>query len=222
MDIVKILVETPLFNSITAVELEQILEKTRHQTKKYKEGEVIIFQNSVCEYFYFLYKGHANASRITPSGKYMIVEELKAPRVLAPAFIFGNNSRFPVTVNAVQECQVLSIPKKDFLFLLQKKSQILQNFIGVISQQVIYLSEKLKLTDMTLKEKIATYILSHCPEGEKLFTLTYTQQKLADLFGVARTSLARTFALMEQEGILSIKNRTITILNRNMLREITK
>lgn len=222
MNLVKLLFGTPLFENISIEELQRIMSNIRQQSKKYQDQEVIIFQNSMCEFLHFLYQGQAMAGRISQSGKYFLVEELKAPKVIAPAFIFGDENRFPVTVTAINTCQVLTIPKKDFLLLLQQNQQILQNFIRIISQQVIYLSKKVKLTNMTLKEKIATYVLSNCKDGENSFLSGYTQQKLADLFGVARTSLARSFALMEEEGIISLRNRTITILNKNLLRELTE
>jgi DNA-binding transcriptional regulator YhcF (GntR family) len=45
-----------------------------------------------------------------------------------------------------------------------------------------------------------------------------SQQELADLFGVARPSVARGFASMEKEGIIEMKNRRVKILDFKELR----
>lgn len=156
------------------------------------------------------------------AGKYLLVEELYAPKVIAPAFLFNKENRYPVTVNATKVCSVLIIPGQDFIRLLQKNKQLLFNFLSIISNQVVYLSQKVKLSNISIKGKIANFILSNCEEGATVFTSGYTQQKLADLFGVARTSVARCFSEMESAGIISVKNKKITIYNKQQLKDLVE
>jgi DNA-binding transcriptional regulator YhcF (GntR family) len=51
-------------------------------------------------------------------------------------------------------------------------------------------------------------------------TLSQSQTELADFFGVARPSLARTFKEMEEEGILQVERREITIMNKEKLNKL--
>lgn len=222
MDVEKYLIDTPLFAGISVEDIQALLKETRYQTKKYRNQETFIFQNSPCTYLYFLYQGHATAGRMNLAGKYLLVEELYAPKVIAPAFLFNKENRYPVTVNATKVCSVLIIPGQDFLRLLQKNKQLLFNFLSIISNQVVYLSQKVKLSNISIKGKIANFILSNCEEGATVFTSGYTQQKLADLFGVARTSVARCFSEMESAGIISVKNKKITIYNKQQLKDLVE
>jgi len=222
MDVEKYLIDTPLFAGISVEDIQALLKETRYQTKKYRNQETFIFQNSPCTYLYFLYQGHATAGRMNLAGKYLLVEELYAPKVIAPAFLFNKENRYPVTVNATKVCSVLIIPGQDFIRLLQKNKQLLFNFLSIISNQVVYLSQKVKLSNISIKGKIANFILSNCEEGATVFTSGYTQQKLADLFGVARTSVARCFSEMESAGIISVKNKKITIYNKQQLKDLVE
>lgn len=222
MDIEKYLISTPLFAEMDSEDIQMLLKETRYQTKKFQNQETFIFQNSPCTHLYFLYQGHATAGRMNPTDKYLLVEELYAPKVIAPAFLFNKENRYPVTVNATNACSVLIIPGQDFLRLLQKNRQLLFNFLSIISNQVVYLSQKVKLSNISIKGKIANFILSNCEEGESVFTSGYTQQKLADLFGVARTSVARCFSEMESDGIISVKNKKITIYNKQKLKDLVE
>ncbi len=222
MDVEKYLIDTPLFAGISVEDIQALLKETRYQTKKYRNQETFIFQNSPCTYLYFLYQGHATAGRMNLAGKYLLVEEMYAPKVIAPAFLFNKENRYPVTVNATKVCSVLIIPGQDFLRLLQKNKQLLFNFLSIISNQVVYLSQKVKLSNISIKGKIANFILSNCEEGATVFTSGYTQQKLADLFGVARTSVARCFSEMESAGIISVKNKKITIYNKQQLKDLVE
>jgi Mn-dependent DtxR family transcriptional regulator len=50
--------------------------------------------------------------------------------------------------------------------------------------------------------------------------LEETQQELADIFGVARPSLARTFKEMENEGLINIERKKITLLDEPKLKRL--
>lgn len=218
----KLLYEASLFEQIEKKELQQLFQKVHFQIKKYKKEDIIVFQNSRCEHLYLLFEGSAVAGRINISGKYLLVEEFHAPKVIAPAFLFNKENFFPVSVTVVENSKVLIIPKDEFLKLLQKNSQLLYNFINIISDQVAYLSKKIKLANIPLRGKLAHFILSNCKEGEDRFTSIYTQQKLADIFGVTRSSVARCFADMEKEKVIIVKNKNIIIKNKLKLKEWTE
>ena len=72
-----------------------------------------------------------------------------------------------------------------------------------------------------IKNKIADYLLHKLPDASStVIHLTDTQQEIADSFGVTRPSLARALAEMEQEGIISIDRKVITICNMQLLRQM--
>lgn len=48
-------------------------------------------------------------------------------------------------------------------------------------------------------------------------TLDRSRQEIADSFGIQKFSLIRTLAEMEQDGVIKIENRAITILNPQAL-----
>jgi CRP-like cAMP-binding protein len=53
--------------------------------------------------------------------------------------------------------------------------------------------------------------------GDGLINLPSTQQELADLFGVARPSVARALGELEKEGIIVSRNRIVKILEMSRL-----
>ena len=48
-----------------------------------------------------------------------------------------------------------------------------------------------------------------------------TQSELAEYFGAARPSIARVIGEMENEGLIITKGKTLTILDRKRLTELT-
>ena len=177
MYVEKYLIDTPLFAGISVEDIQALLKETRYQTKKYRNQETFIFQNSPCTYLYFLYQGHATAGRMNLAGKYLLVEELYAPKVIAPAFLFNKENRYPVTVNATKVCSVLIIPGQDFIRLLQKNKQLLFNFLSIISNQVVYLSQKVKISRISPLRERLQILYYQIVKKELLFSLRDIRSK---------------------------------------------
>jgi CRP-like cAMP-binding protein len=138
--------------------------------------------------------------------------------------MFSNSNKFPVDVVALVDCKILFIPKADVLRLLQSNVIILNNFLNAVSNRAHFLTNKLWfLSFKTIKEKVAHYLLSLAKsETRTTIILPKTHQELAEFFGVTRPSLARVFAEMEAEGIITVNRKEISIVNRNRLMEMIK
>ncbi|MBP7613468.1 MAG: winged helix-turn-helix domain-containing protein, partial [Paludibacter sp.] len=76
------------------------------------------------------------------------------------------------------------------------------------------------LSIKTIKGKLAHFLLEQVIGNEKTFTLNRNQTEMADFFGVARPSLARSLSEMVQEGIISINKKEFTILDVKRLRDL--
>jgi CRP-like cAMP-binding protein len=157
------------------------------------------------------------------SGKRLKIEDIPAPRPLAAAFIFGKDNRFPVDIIANEPSSIMIIPRDVLIFLLQQSQIVLKNYLNAISSRTQFLSNKIRfLSFKTIREKIANYILSNGRPDNNRFQLNQSQTELAGFFGVARPSLARTLAEMEDEGILKVDRREIIIMNREKLNNLLK
>ena len=63
------------------------------------------------------------------------------------------------------------------------------------------------------------YLLQIKPQADGFLRIPVTQQAMANLFGVARPSVARALKEMEEEGVLKSKNKQVEILNKKKLME---
>ena len=173
-----------------------------------------------CRSLMILLKGSVRGEMFDISGKALKIEDIEPPRVIAPAFLFGNNAHFPVDILANTDVEVLMIPKDEFIKMMQHEQIILKNYLDIISNRAQFLSKKIKfLSFKNLKEKIAIFFLEQS-NGKDQFELQQTQSQLADLFGVAQPSLARTLKEMKEEGLIDNQRKTVTILNRKALMKL--
>ncbi len=193
----------------------------KYTIRLYKKNELIYRQGDLCDALNILMSGSVKTEMITESGNLMGIEIIKAPRPLAPAFLFSDNNRFPVDVTSLEEVEILRIPKDEVIRLMTSRPDFMQQFLTHNANRTQFLTNRLQLLSIkTIKGKIAHFLLEQANEEGKTFTLNRNQTELADFFGVARPSLARSLSEMVQEGLISIKNKEYTVLNAKGLREL--
>ena len=217
----KILSDSILFKGLSELDIQNLLNKINYKIKKYKPKEIIALSGEECNYLMIILKGSVKGEMFDYSGKTIKIEDIHAPMPLAIAFIFGKNNKFPVTVEAIIDTELLVIHRSEFLKLLQSNIRILNNFLNAISNRSQFLSNKIKfLSFTTIKSKFAQYVLELAKDDFYIVELKQTQQQLAELFGVTRPSFARIIGEMQNEGLIKIEKKQVEILNRNALIEL--
>ncbi|MDY0202291.1 MAG: Crp/Fnr family transcriptional regulator [Tenuifilaceae bacterium] len=220
----EVLTKSPFFVGLASNELAELFQNISHSAKSYTKGQTIIQRDDEVKHLCIVIEGVVKAEMVDFSGKILKVEEIQAPQPLAHALLFSVNNRFPVDVVALVNCKILYIPKADTLRLLQNNTIILTNFLTAVSNRAHFLTSRLWLLSFkTIKEKVAHYLLSlsKC-ETRTTLILSKSHQELAELFGVTRPSLTRVFGEMQDEGIIFVNRREVTILNRNKMLEMIK
>jgi CRP/FNR family transcriptional regulator, dissimilatory nitrate respiration regulator len=219
MDIMK-LNSCPLFKGIDPSEIEELLSGVRKKIRKFKTDSAVVMAGEPVSALMVIMAGTVKGEMVDYSGHVIKIEDIPAPGLLAPAFIFGSRNKFPVNVVAVTDTEIFVLEKPDFLKLLSKNETILGNFLTLISDRSQFLSEKIKfLSFKTIKGKLAQLILQKAGATRSVLSLDMTQNELADFFGVARPSIGRALGEMEEERVLNVKASQITILNRKKLAE---
>ena len=213
------LVNNPLFRGITPERLFADLEEISFHTRSYKKGEILAQQGAVCNRLVILTKGSVRGELIDYSGRLIKVEDIAAPRAIAPLFLFGEENRYPVEVTANEPTEVIELPKSSVLRLFRKNEQFLENYMNLSANYARTLSDKLFFMSFkTIRQKLASYLLRLYKQQQQThITLDRSQQELSDYFGVSRPSLARELAHMQEDGLLIADRKHITILQKEQL-----
>jgi CRP-like cAMP-binding protein len=216
-----ILAQSPVFRGISPEDLGQLFQQIHYQVKSYPKGELVVIAGEICDRLLIVQEGSVKAEMTDYSGKTIKIEDMTAPWPLATAFLFGSENKFPVTVSATSDARLVSIPKAEFVKLLQLNALILNNYLNTISTRAQFLSQKLKfLSFKTIKQKIAHYLLDLAGERLQTVEITQSQGQLAEMFGVTRPSLARTLGEMCQEGLIETDRRYIKIIDKSRMNQL--
>ena len=216
------LVNNPLFRGITPERLFADLEEISFHTLSYKKGEILAQQGAVCNRLVILTKGSVRGEMIDYSGRLIKVEDIAAPRAIAPLFLFGEENRYPVEVTANEPTEVIELPKSSVLSLFRKNEQFLENYMNLSANYARTLADKLFFMSFkTIRQKLASYLLRMLKQqGDSPIQLDRSQQELADYFGVSRPSLARELAHMQDEGLIKTDRKLVHILRKEDMMQL--
>jgi CRP-like cAMP-binding protein len=208
-----------LFKKLSIEQVNELLFSISIKEKRYQKEQIVVHSEDEVRQLLIVVEGSVRGEMTDFSGKTIKIEDIESPRMLAPAFLFGQNNRYPVDIVANKDSLLLAIPKDSFLNLLQTNQQVLHNFLNSVSNRSQFLSYKIKfLSFQTIKGKIAHYLLQQMKKTENTeFNIPDSHQKLAEMFGVTRPSLSRAFREMHAEKIISAEGKRIQILNRDKI-----
>lgn len=218
--IVQSLLHSPLFQGISPATLTSDLQSIVIRRRRYEKGEIIARQGEVCSRLIILIQGSVRGELVDYSGKFIKVEDIAAPRALAPLFLFGQNNSFPVEVTANVGIETLEISKENILKLFVRNQRFLENYLNLSANYARILSDKLLLVSFkTIRQKVASYLLRLHREQQSTLciTLDRSQQALSDYFGVSRPSLSRELAHMQNDGLIKMGRKQIEIIDKEAL-----
>jgi putative transcriptional regulator len=124
---------TALFAGLTANAIERQLEKLPYSIRKVPAKTVFLSANEPLREMVMVLEGRVSAKMTTPKGKCLMVDLLKPGTILAPAFVFSDDNRMPVEVEAVEESVFFSMSKSHFSMLIGRNEQVRANFLGILS-----------------------------------------------------------------------------------------
>ncbi len=215
------LLQCPLFKQADNRVLQQWLDALTLACERYEQNQVINFQGDAYDQLKVLISGRVSAQFQDYSGKVMRVETLEAPEAVATAVLFSREQKLPVTLVAETEVSLVRISKKALLNLMQRDISVLENLLTDMGDRLVFLAEKARLLRFSnLRQKIASYLLSLFTSMSRTVELPYTREKLAEMFGVERPSLSRELSRMDEEGIISLDGKRVTVPRIEDLEEI--
>jgi CRP/FNR family transcriptional regulator, dissimilatory nitrate respiration regulator len=215
MDWIKNASQCPILKGVSSETLVQLFEKLQFQLKSYRKDEILAFQGEEVNRLMILLEGSARGEMADLYGHIIKIEDVQSPKPLAGAFLFGNENRFPVDVLANEPVKVLIIYRGEFLKLLRMNETIEMNYLNLVGSKAQFLSRKIKfLSFKTIKGKLAHYLIDQKEDLEGFIRIQVSQQEMADLFGVARPSVARALGELEDEGLISAHCKMVKILNK--------
>ncbi|HCH51292.1 MAG TPA: transcriptional regulator [Proteus sp.] len=187
---------------------------------KINAGEYLLTQNSQMTHLYCLVEGKLQVERYEINGNRIIFSFEEAFSVIGDLELFLDNQQVNFgAVQAIAPCYLLTLP----LNIVQQKALHNTEFLTFICRQ---LSKKLYHSSILHSQshycvefKLRRYLLFKTQQNGLSFHLE-KRDALSAMLGVSTRQLNRALTYLVSINIITLKNKSITILDSEKLAEI--
>ncbi|WP_457664237.1 Crp/Fnr family transcriptional regulator [Sinorhizobium medicae] len=196
--------------------VEAILEETRLST--YEEHDVLFHQGDSIGDVFFVLSGLIRLYRVGKDRREADVTVLSKGEMFAENAIYLG--RATASAEAAEASVIARIDSSKLRKIAAADPDVAQAFIEHLCHRG-KMTEDMLAQDrlLTATQRVASYILSHCPNGTNTsfsFRLPFQKNILAGKLGVAPEALSRAFSTLRQSGVI-VKGRMIEIHDRHAL-----
>ena len=199
----------PIFKGLDKDKIIEIINFSDFKIKKFKKNEIISFRGDKINDIMIILEGELRGEMQKFNGDTIVIDFLKSNNMIAPAFIFGVNNKFPVDLIATVDSTIISLNKASLISLFTNNEILLTNFLNEISNKSQLLSRRIWFNFMnkTKNKKVIAYIYKNHENG--IITFKPNISELSKQFEVTRPSLSREISSLCESGLLNkIKSNT--------------
>ena len=214
---IELLQSVALFWDLSEEELGYISEKmiARH----YESGKFIFLEDSEGEQCFFVVQGSVKVTRLSKDGREVILAMLNEGEFFGEMALLDGESR-SANVIALEETEVLTLNREDFLVVLHDYPQIAIQLLKEMAHRLRKSDRQIASLSLSDAEKrIALCIIRFADEqgvirrGQVNISRVPIQQDIANMAGTSRETVSRAINLLEKEHFIKRKGRELLILD---------
>jgi CRP/FNR family cyclic AMP-dependent transcriptional regulator len=175
-------------------------------------------------YLYYVLDGSLKIYKTNEDGKDLITHLCGQSDFLGYTSIL-EDSNYQENAEVLEEARLMLIPASDFLELVTRDAKVAQQFIRLITRNVLKAEEELlNLAYSSLRKKVANGLVQQLDSfgtaDKETIALNLSRKEMAQAIGVATESFIRTLADFKEEKLVEIREGQIFILNESKLRNL--
>jgi len=193
----------------------------------YPKGTLIFQEGDEATGMYLVVRGCVKLTRYTAGGREVILHLAEAVFLIAEAAIFLGT--FPATAVTQEETTVLFIHRDHVFALMERHPAFLRRVFESMARWMTRLVDKIdQLTLNDATARLARYLLEQhrekggaAGEDPRKLRLPMKKGELAAMLNMNQATLSRTLRRLQDDKILAVSGRNVTLLNPEALRRLS-
>lgn len=200
------------------------LTKGDRETQIYRKKQTVYTHGHRPSYLLFVVKGKIKSFRMNEDGKELITAIHKEGDFMGYTALLEETA-YTDNAEAMEDSEVMLIPKSDFYALLNNDAQVAKRFIKLLSHNLVEREEALlNLAYNSLRKRVANGLLHVYNKYKKAPgdnpKLEIPREDLAQVVGTATESLIRTLSDFKTEKLIEISEGKISVLREEKLKNL--
>ena len=191
-------------------------------SKQIEKGEVLFHRGDPAPCFYFLDTGLVELNLVSATGAKKVLEVVGPGRTFAEAVTFMLDRRYPVTAEALADCNLCQIPNNTYYDLIYGNPDACMRLLSDVCRHLhARVREIENLAVQNARSRLSSYLLDHIVEtneDEATVRLELPRHVIASRLSIKPETLSRLLRNMVDEGVLTIEDRVIFVHSLARLR----
>jgi CRP-like cAMP-binding protein len=221
----EVLADAPLFKGLKSMGILNLLGCIQAKTVHYKKNDIIVSRGDTFQAAGMLVSGKVVIGKESEEGERLIIAQLEPGDLFGEVLAFSDQTKWFVTVEAKEDCEVLFLPKEKIIpncFSLCRHHQtMIGNLLHILSEKALLLNRKIDyLSIKSISGRFSAFLWDQYQRHHNdRFTLPMNRRELAEFLKVSRPSLSREISKMKTDGIIDYHQDTFVILDMERLKE---
>jgi len=191
-----------------------LLEKYGALKKSFDKNEIIFEDGHLPTHYYQIISGEVKMSNYNDDGREFIQGIFYKGQSFGEPPLFLNQN-YPANAIAVENVEVLVLPKNSFMKLLEENATVSIKIIENLAQRLYYKSVMAAEMSTQEPEHRVLKLIDHgiayfnFKKDENGYLINFTRQQIGDLTGLRVETVIRTIKALEKKGVLKIINRKV-------------
>ncbi len=211
-------------SAVSALDSNELELLNRNCTlRNFKRGESLLEEGKPVHDVIYLREGYATQSKKMPDGVEQVLSLVKKGNYIGLHNIIRHSRGNYVSAKALNDVSACFINRECFDELLHRNGEFASRVIEVVCKNEIFFIDRMMRNRYNqLYGRLAEALLyfRYTVFAENPFLLEMTKSELASFMGSSRESISRAMKEFQDNGILFVKRRLITILDEEKLRKL--
>ena len=207
MDISTILEGSSFFRGISH-EGKRALGKICRR-KSLSRGQDLFIEGAEGHSLWLLVDGAVKVYKLSPDGKESVIKIVKPGELFAEVILFERDL-YPANASALKKSQVLSIPKREVLSLLDDRG-FRADFIEMLMSRMRFLSNQVQyLSSFDVEQRLFRFLEEQGGRVQEI-SLNISKKDVASAIKTTPESLSRLLLRLKNDGVLEWKDKVVTL-----------
>ncbi|MEP6928472.1 MAG: Crp/Fnr family transcriptional regulator [Flavobacterium sp.] len=191
-----------------------LLEKYGALKKFYGKTSTVFDEGKLPTHYYQIVSGEIKMNNYNDDGREFIQGIFYKGQSFGEPPLFLNQN-YPASAVAVEDTQILCLPKLNFMNLLEENPAVSIQIIENLAQRLYYKSVMAAEMSTQEPEHRVLKLIDHgityfnFKKDDNGYLINFTRQQIGDLTGLRVETVIRTIKALEKKGVLKIINRKV-------------
>lgn len=217
------LAKSELFSALDPDDLDRVLALCH--TRRLRADEILCQRGDPADHVYAILDGRVRVVAQAEDGREVVLRTLGRGEVCGELGVLLQGRR-TATMIADVPCELLALPGRQFLALLESRPKTCIVLLGALAARIGKLTDELSdLVFLSLPSRLAKKLLDLArdhgrttPEGLRIEGLS--QHDLATFVGTTRESVNKQLKLWKEDSLVEMGRAAVTIRQLDVLRRI--